>query len=530
MKNKTYIFADLGERRAVPSETDFRNGMIKNTIAMAEDVNTYGYEIDEQVSVITKEIVNALEGQGITIDPNLNNQILTMIQSKLPAGYSLTGVYFDGVNQPTATQNGTSSITFSAFTAYFNSKGYFGNTQSDLTKVEMPQSTVSVDNTWASGVHFIYLNSSGAFAHDQSPISGTQMASRCMLGSVFVIDNNGTKEFQNGSFKYQPWLVSTDHRTREVPVAETKGGYMSAYSSTELQMGTLDIVDEGINFLTDVNKPSIMHVQGGIFSYKMVRPDYDPSAAETTTIDTTHIYNMSANSGAGAWEQVDPSAVGKFMVMVPCIVPTGQTLMIAPMTEEDPITGDYTQVFDTQEEAELAVFGLHYTSSATDKTRARCIYLGQSLIVRIGPDVDLLDNENFKSVGVVPQELAGYTSSAGQAGGSSGQFIPMPEVTKSGNSVLLNNFCSNIIEGSSTTTAVAVSMPQPTPSRMNELMAKYTHVRASGGETLSDGLAFDASVRWWVHEPVFVEGNTYLFTFDYVNGYWYGDFNVYSNL
>ena len=524
MKNKTYSFADLGEKRTSTTEADFRNGMIRNTIAMAEDVNTYGNMIDEQVEIITKEIVNALEGQGITIDPNLNNQILTMIQSKLPAGYSLTGVYFDGVTQPTAVLTNATTITFSAFTAYFNAKGYFGNTQSDLTKVVVPQTTVTIDNTWATGVHFLYLTSSGSIAHTQSPISGQQMSTQCALGSVFVIDNSGTREFQSGSFKYQPWLVSTDHRTREVPVAETKGGYISAETSTELQMGALDIVDEGINFLTDVTKPSIMHVAGGTFEHKMIHPDYNPNELPTTTLDTTHIYNLTS----GQWEQVTPSAIGKFMVMVPCIVPTGQTLIVAPMSPV--VDGEYTQVYDTQEAAELAVFGLHYTDPAVDKTRTRCIYLGQSLIVRIGPDIDLTDNENFKSVEGVPQELAGYTTSAGQAGGSAGQFIPMPEVLKAGDEIMLNNFTSNIIQGSSTTTAVDVHLPQPTNGRMNEIMAKYTHVRASDGETLSDGLSFDSNVRWWVQPPVFVEGNTYLFTFDYINGYWYGDYNVYSNL
>jgi len=524
MKNKSYIFADLGDRRTTPSEAEFRTGMVRNTIAMAEDVNTYGYEIDEQVDIITKEIVNALEGEGITINPNLNNQLSTMIKTKLPGGYSLTGVYFDGVTQPTASQNGVSSIVFSAFTACFNAKGYFGNTQSDLTRVNVAQTTVTVDSTWATGVHFLYVNTSGSIQHDQNPISGTQMATRCLLGSVFVVEVSGEKQFQAGSFKYQPWLVSTDHRTREVPVAETKGGYISAETSTELQMGALDVVDEGINFLADVTRPSIMHIAGGTYEHKMIHPDYNPNEQPTTTLDTTHIYNLTSEQ----WEQVDPSAIGKFMVMVPCIVPTGQTLMVAPMSPV--VDGEYTQVYDTQEAAELAVFGLHYTDPATDKTRSRCIYLGQSLIVRIGPDVDLLDNENFKSVEGVPQELAGYTTSAGQAGGSAGQFIPMPEVLKAGNTVMLSNFSSNVIQGSSSTAAVQVNLPQPTSNRMNELMAKYTHVKASDGETLSDGLAFGANVRWWVQPPVFVEGNTYLFTFDYINGYWYGDYNVYSNL
>ena len=525
MRNKTYIFADIGDRRTEPNETEFRTGMVKNTIAMAEDVNTYGYEIDEQVEIITKEIVNALTGQGIAIDPNLNNQLSTMLKTKMPGGYSLTGVYFDGVNQPTATLTNSTTITFSAFTAYFNTKGYFGNMQSDITKVNVPQTTVTINSSWGKGVHFLYLTSAGSIAHVQEPIDPKNQASQCMLGSVFVVENNGTKTFQTGSFKYQPWLCSTDHRTREVPVAETKGGYISAASSTTLQMGALDIVDEGINFDTQVTQPSIKNVQAeSPFLHKVLHPDYDPNAAAVSTLDTTHIYNMTSNQ----YEQVLPTAIDKFMVYVPCIVPTGQTLLVAPMSPV--VNGEYTQVFETQEDAEAAIFGLQYTSEQTDKTRARCIYLGQSLIVKIGTNVDLTDNENFKAVGMVPQQLAGYTSSAGQAGGSSGQFIPMPEVLRAGNSVLLQNFCSNVIQGSSEVNSVTVTMPQPSTGRMNELMAKYTHVRASGGETLGDGLTFGQNVRWWVQPPVFVEGNTYLFTFDYINGYWYGDYSVYSNL
>lgn len=527
MRNKTYVFSDLGERKQ-ETEAAFRTGMVKNTIAMAEDVNTYGHQIDEQVYIITQEIVNALTGHGIALDQNLNNQLLTMMQTKLGAGYSLTGVYYDGVTKPTATLTSSSVITFSAFTAYFNQRGYFGNTQSDLTEVVMPQTTVTIDNTWGDGVHFLYLNTAGAISHQQTPISAEYMSTMCMLGSVFVVDNSGTKEFQTGSFKYQPWLMSTDHRTREVPVAETKGGYISSYSLTELQMGKLEIVDEAINFDVSDVQPSILDVAAEApYSHKVIYKGYDPSQAEVDDLDTMHIYNMTTNT----YEQVDNSAIGKFMVYVPCITPTGQTLLVAPMSPVDPVTGEYTQVYNTQEEAEMAVFGLHYTGHTEgDYTRERCIYLGQSLIVKIGQDVDLTDNENFKSVGVVPQELSGFTSSAGQAGGSAGQFIPMPEVERVGTTVNLMNFASNVIQGSSQSTTVTVNMPMPSTNRMNEFVAKYTHVAGSNGESLGDGLVFPASVRWWVQPPVFVEGNTYLFTFDYINGYWYGDYSVYSNV
>lgn len=525
MRNKTYVFADLADDRSPASEASFRSGMIRNTIAMAGDVNTAGYGIDEQVYIITKEIVNALVGQGIAIDQNNDSQLLGMIRTKLGAGYSLTGVYYDGTTKPTATQTSTTVITFSAFTAYFNQKGFFGNTQSDLTKVEMPITTVTIDNTWAAGVHFLYLSSNGSIGHVQDPISCTEMADKCMLGSVFVLDNSGTKTFQSGSFKYQPWLMSTDHRTREVPIAETKGGYISAYAAKQLKMGALQVVDEAINFDASALSPSILPVaEEEPYTHKILYPGYDANASETSNLDTTHIYNMTS----GQYEAVDASAIGKFMVFVPCITPTGQTLLVAPMSPF--VDGAYTQVYETQEAAEAAIFGLHYTDPSVDKTRKRCIYLGQSLIVRIGADTDLTNGEDFKSVGVVPQELAGFTSSAGQAGGSAGQFIPMPEVLRDGTDITLMNFASNIIQGSSNATTVTVRLPGFSPSRMNELMAKYTHVRASDGESLGDGLNFVGNVRWWVQPPVFVEGNTYLFTFDFINGYWYGDYSVYSNV
>ena len=526
MKDKNYIFGqNADDRRPADSQTtigEAQGGMIRNTVAMAGDVNTYGYMTDEQVYIITKEIVNALTGHGITVNPNSNNQLLTMIRTKLSGGYSLTGVYYDGINQPTATLTNPTTITFSSFTAYFNTKGFFGNTQADLQEVSFTTPTVTIDNTWDEGAHFLYATPSGSIAHDVNPISASQMTDRCFLGSVFVLNNEGTKTFQTGSFKYQPWLMSTDHRTREVPVAETKGGYISAASASTLQMGALEIVDEAINFDTTPSLPSVLDVQGeSPYTFKILYPGYNANADEVTALDTNHIYNITDNR----YEQVLPSAVGKFMVFVPCITPTKQTLLVAPMTEK--VNGEYTQVFDTQEAAEAAIFGLHYSN---DNTRKRCIYLGQSLIVRIGENIDLTDNENFKSVGMIPQELAGFTSAAGQAGGSAGQFIPMPEVLKAGTTVTLSNFSSNVIQGSSEANTVTVNMPQPTPSRMNECMAKYTHVRASGSESLGDGLTFDNTVRWWVKAPVFVEGNTYLFTFDYISGYWYGDYSVYSNL
>lgn len=518
MKEKTTVFGSAGQQDATKrNDTAFRGGMTPNTIAYAEDVNTFGNMSDEFVYILCQEIVNALRQQGIEPDSLDNTQVAQLINN-LNGGYTLTGLV-DGVVSAAAT---TTTVTFTGNIS-FNSKVYYGSAQADRTVVAFDAVSLTVDNNWTAGVNYIFATNSGTLGHQTSPILGSEGATKCMLGSLFVIDNSGTLEIQSGSFAFNPWLMSTARETREAPTAKTKGGFVQAVSGTVIDMGDIEVMAEGINYgLTGSGKynPDIITFQESTYEdFPYLFPDYITTQARSASIDTTHIYNMTTET----WDTLDSSYNDKYMVQVPCIAPTGQKMMIPAMSEEN--GGVYSQLFDSQAAAEDAIFGLQYTSTSSDNTRARAIYVGQSIIVRVGA-TDLTDGEDFKTVGIVPQQLSGFTAAAGQTGGSVGNFVPMREIELTGAAVTLINQCSNVIVGS-TDAPVAITMPTPTVGFANQLMVKYIAVN-DDDETELQGISFPNTVRWWTTEPQFIQGCTYVIVFDYVQGYWYGSYQAYQ--
>lgn len=520
MKEKTSIFGSAGQQDATKkNDTAFRSAMTPNTIAYAEDVNTFGNMADEYVYILCQEIVNALRQQGIEPDSTDNTQVADMINT-LPTGFVLTGLVDDTVSAVAT----TSTVTFTGKVS-FNSKVYYGRAQADETVVTFNAVTLTVDNTWTPGVNFIYATSSGALGKQTSPVLGSEGATKCLLGSLFVIDNSGTLEIQAGSFAFTPWLMGTARETREAPTPKTKGGYITPVSGLIVDMGALEVQMEGINYGANGSgkyTPDITTFAESTYEdFPYLFPDYITTQARSASIDTTHIYNMTTD----AYDTLGSAYFTKYMVQVPCVTPTGQKMMIPAMSEV--VDGEYTQIFDSQEEAEAAIFGLQYTSSATDNTRARAIYVGQSIIVRIG-STDLTDREDFKTVGIVPQALSGYTAASGQTGGSVGNYIPMREIELEGDAVTLVNNCSNVIVGS-TDNPVAVTMPSPSIGFLNQCMVKYIAVDADSNTDLQ-GISFPASVRWWTTEPEFLPGCTYVIVFDYIQGYWYGSYQAYLQL
>ena len=520
MKEKTTVFGSAGQQDATKrNDTAYRSGMTPNTIAYAEDVNTFGNMSDEFVYILCQEIVNALRQQNIEPDALDNTQVAQLI-NHLNGGYTLTGLTDDTVSASAT----TSAVTFTGKIS-FNSKVYYGNSQADRTVVTFTAATLSVDNTWTAGVNYIFATNSGTLGHQTSPILGSEGASKCMLGSLFVIDNEGTLEIQENSFAFNPWLMSTCRETREAPTAKTKGGFIEAVSGTIVDMGDVEVMAEGINYgLTGGGKysPDIITFQESTYEdFPYLFPGYITTQARSESIDTTHIYNMTTNS----WDELDTTYYDKFMVQVPCIAPTGQKMMVPAMSEES--DGVYTQLFDSQEAAEAAIFGLQYTSASSDTTRARAIYVGQSIIVRVG-STDLTYGEDFKTVGIIPQQLSGYTASAGQTGGSVGNFVPMREIELTGTAVTLVNQCSNVIVGS-TEASVVVTMPTPTIGFANQLMVKYIAVD-NDDETQLRGITFPNTIRWWTTAPQFTQGCTYVIVFDYVQGYWYGSYQAFQQV
>ena len=503
MKNKTDAkFASQGQRQSTMSYVD---GMIPHTVAYAEDVNYFGYLIDDDLYSVCKEVLNLLAEYGVAPDANDFTQLVTTIKSKMAGSHLLTGIDYDSYTTA-PTQNGN-SISFPAFSVNFCTKGYYGDKLSDFTKVSVDAQTISASSSDATGVWYIYVTNHGVITKSQTAPTGDESASKCLLGSVYVINPSG---FQANSWKFTPWLQVTCVETRESPTAETKGGYLYPTSGTNMSMGPLDIKMEGINFDANTQKPNVLHLnEVQAFTYKFLYKGYNPSASALTALDTTHIYNLTDAS----WESLNVATYGdKYMVMVPCIAPTGQTLMIPAMSTK---TGAvYDSLFDSASEAASAVYGLKYVYNDHDgleQTASRAIYLGFSLVVKVGA-TDLTDPNNFAIVGMVPQALAGFTNAGGQTGGGTGSYIPMPEIVHpASTAVTLVNNASNVITGNST--ALTLTLPSATAGIVNQLQVKYV-------PGVSDVQPVFNTVTWWDDVPVFVSGKEYLVIIEYINGGW----------
>ena len=92
MRAKTVIYASQGARDPGLTDEDYATGMVAGTVAMAEDVNTYGFRSDDQLKVVSDEICNAITGQGIALNNNDNTQLSTMLKTKMGMGCLLTGL------------------------------------------------------------------------------------------------------------------------------------------------------------------------------------------------------------------------------------------------------------------------------------------------------------------------------------------------------------------------------------------------------------------------------------------------------
>lgn len=512
MINKQQIFASAGTTTG-SSAAGYTTGMVPQTVAKAEDVNLYMGISDQQLYVVCQEIANLLTSNGVVLDNNDNTQLKKMFENAFKSDFTLTGL--DKSSYTTAPVQQGNKITFPQMKIVYNTDTYYGSTQSQhqVTTLSAQELSATVGG-WADGVHYIYAETTAqstacVLNHSQEPISGSASATKCLLGSVFVV--NG--QFQADSWCFQPWLQITSAEMRENPTALTKGGFVSPAGTDTLQMGALDVLDEGINFSTDATSPNIKHFASvSPFTYKHLYPLYDPAEEAKSVIDTTHIYNITDET----WDDISDLASDvnpHYIVLVPCMAPTGQTLMIPAMSEKT--EGSYTQVFDNMDAAINSVYSLVYAleNESGHNVAQRVIFLGQSLIVKVGA-TNLQDPLQFTSVGMVPQELAGFSAASGQAGGSVVAYRPMPSINWVGytNITCQNNAANVIIDNG---VEITVSMPAPTSSIVNQLEIHYN--------CLGGTITFTDEITWWTGvEPIFTEGNTYNVIMEYINGKWLG--------
>lgn len=514
MITKENVFAQAGKQDPERTAADFRTGMIPNTVAMAEDVNTYGNWSDRDLKVVCDELVNALLGQGITPNgsytPADANQLDTLLKTKMKSGFLLTGLDYDKYTTAPA-QNGA-SVVFPEMAVAFNSTVYYGNTQENIDVVTIPAQTLTANSTWLDGVHYIFATLQGTLSHQQTPVLGADGATKCYLGSLFVI--NGS--IQANSWQFSPWLQISAPTVREAPTASRKGGYITPATGITLNIGAVELLSEGINFNNNPLLPSVIsYPEKKPFTYKYIYPTYDVTAADVSQVDTTHLYNMTD----GTWDDIS-AFVGKFICIVPCIVPSGQTLMIPAMSYKTGST--YSSIFNTVDDARNAIFGLEYQlerilpdGSKGSSVASRCIYLGQTLIVKIGTD-DFTNPDNFANVGQVPQALAGFTDASGQSGGGAGAYIPMPSITRTDNFTAQTN-AATIVTGR-TDHAVQITFPNAVPNIINQFEIHYRH--ASGMQ----GLTFPTGTQWWGQAPTWVAGNLYNIIFEWVVDKWVGGY------
>ena len=506
MINKDSIFASAGTTSG-SSSAGFTTGMIPGTVAKAEDVNMYMGISDEQLYSVCKEIANLLTDAGITLDPNSYTQLRTWAQTKINSAAFLTGI--DAGSYTTAPTQAGNSIWFPKMKIIYNTGVYYGKTESTHQVTTLAAQTLSANTSgWADGVHFIYAytsagSSTSSLGHTQdiSQVAASTGATKCFLGSVFVISG----AFQANSWKFQPWLQITSAERRESPVAMTRGGFMAPRNATQYTMGDLEVLDEGINFDSNINEPNIKKFNAvAPFSYKFLYPGYNPSASAVNTIDTTHSYNPTTNT----LDDIS-SYAGKYVVMVPCIAPTGQTLMIPPMKKDS----SNLQIFDTMDAAVQAIYGLLYTLG---HVADRVIYLGQSIVIRIGA-TDIRDPLQCITVGQVPAALVkGFTSAAGQSGGAVSEYRPMPKKVwpNNANFTAQNNAVNSFQITNSTN--YTVTLPSVRSDTINELEIYFRH---SGTGTINWGTA----INWYTGSaPTFAQNKTYNIILEYILGAWYG--------
>ena len=496
MRRKTAVFASQGALDTTLTDSDYTTGMVAGTVAMAEDVNTFGNRSDVQLKVVSDELCNAITDQGIQLDNNNNSQLSKVLKEKIGGDSLLTGIVYDstGNQAPTLSNN---VLTFPAFQVQFNNKVFYGNKQADFTTVNVGQKTLSATSSWTDGAYFIYVNKSGVISYQKTPVLAQDGASKCFLGSVFVV--NGA--MQEGSWAYSPWLQQSSIATRSAPTAQIKGGLVVPTGGLKVSLGAIQIFDEGINFGINKFDPNIKNIASqSTMKYKFLYPGYNPSFAEQESIVTNKIYNMTS----GVYESI-PSGTEGFVVMVPCITPTGQALMIPPMSTKSGNT--YNNIYATQKDAENAVFSLQFQLG---NIADRVIYLGQSIIVKIGA-TDLTDHEQFEVYGVVPQSLAGFTNQGGQTGGGTGGFIPMREVTLSGTSIALRNQTSNIITANSSTN-ISLTFPTVQPDVLNQLEVKFLP-----NSSKLPGIQFPSNSVLWKdnYAPTITANTIYNFVFEY---------------
>lgn len=313
----------------------------------------------------------------------------------------LTQVVLDPASpSPVPTVISQNGITFPAFSAIFGSKVYYGKEIADFVQIDVPITTMNVE-AGANGAVFVYVDTNGEIHQTMTPLTASNSSVQCLLGSYFRINN----KIQTNSWKYTPWNGATSKDTRFATGGSVNGGLLTAKTSTTLSRNSINVLLEGVNVSTSIYNPNFTtYASESTYLTKELWPGYDPSALDTSTLDTTHIYNISSHTVD------DISSRTGFIILIPGIVaPTGQDVYLMAMSRKN--GSNYPQIYSSMNAAVDAIYG-YQLDLGTVATRVS--WLGQSIVVKIGA-TDYTDETQLQIIGQVPNVLGSYVSLPGSA-------------------------------------------------------------------------------------------------------------------
>jgi len=293
-------------------------------------------------------------------------------------------------------------VDFPAFNVIFDNKVYYGKQISDFTVVEVPATRMTVESG-VDGAIFVYVDTTGEIHQSLNSVTPENSSTQCLLGSYFRLNN----QIQSGSWAYTPWNGATSKDHRFADAGSVSGGLLVPATSSTLSRAGMSVLLEGVNSSTSFYNPNkITYNEESPYSSKELWPGYDANVADSTTLDTTHIYNMTDNTVD------DISGLDGYIILVPGVVaPTGQDVYLMAMSEKS--GGVYNQIYSTMADALSAIYGYQVSLG---NVASRVLWLGQSIVAKIGA-TDYADSSQFKIVGDLPNVLGAYMSiSSGGAG------------------------------------------------------------------------------------------------------------------
>lgn len=375
----------------------------------------------EELNQLSQELQNILIEYGITPDAANVTQLLTALKEKFyrdafKVRTLITGITPNVMTQSTITINGSGQLVINQpITIIYNdATGARGIASYSAQVLQGQTINAPAQSTGVNAVVYIYaVRDNVNQATPTIEVSTTKYitADYCLLGSAFVLNDNGWK-FQAESFAATPFLSWSSAKDREAAEALTAGGLIIGKNDGTMKLNDITLDYEGIGVGTE-RQNFITFIAQDPLSYKFIYKTYGNSEPTQTVLQTDKFFNTTTQA-------LDSLPVDTFNIFIPCITPTGQFLL-------RPKEAATVQGYGTMEDAMSDIINSTFSEGGYDK---RLIYLGFSIVVKVGA-TDFTNPDNFKIVAIMPNELAAFGNLAG-----TGVPTSIPDFSNAGKGII----------------------------------------------------------------------------------------------